>query len=83
MNPSNKHKNSSGKSIIKKPKGELKEKLQKMNLSELKLYQKDLDKKIKKRVLIKDKNYPLYPLRFLRNLVANEIKIRKKDTKEQ
>jgi hypothetical protein len=68
--------------MIKKPKEELKEKLQKMNLSELKLYQKDLDKKIKKRVLIKDKNYPLYPLRFLRKLVLSEIKIRKKDKKE-
>ena len=81
MNPSNKHKNSSDKSIVKETKEELKEKLKKMNLSELKLYQIDLDKKIKKRVLIKDKNYPLYPLRFLRKLVANEIKIRKKDTK--
>lgn len=60
-------------------KDDLKEKLRKMPLSELKLYHKELNKKIRKRLLIKDKDYPVYPLRFVRQSVETEMKIRRKE----
>ena len=65
-------------SNFKLSKDKLKEKLRKMPLSELKLYHKDLNKKIRKRLLVKDKDYPVYPLRFVRQAVETEIKMRRK-----
>lgn len=65
-------------STYKISKDKLKEKLRKMPISELKLYHKDLNKTIRKRLLIKDKDYPVYPLRFVRQVVETEIKMRSK-----
>ena len=42
------------------------------------MYHKDLKNKIKKRLLIKDKDYPVYPLRFVRQAVEIEMKSRRK-----